>query len=166
MKLFTTIALGSLPILASAAAAGSAKNFYLVTCQDGPPNRRSTFDAIAYYTKGGTQSTTEWPHELGEVSRPKGTWEGVEREAEFEHDNWFIARIDKNAASLKAGEIAGTGSFEGEPFVCFKRSGETLFFDRPTGCAQLYWCPSIDVSGGSGGYPTYPGRKMRRGIRA
>ena len=146
MKAFTTLVLTSLPILASAAAAGSAKNFYLVTCTDGT-GRRNTFDAIAYYPKGPSKSTTEWPNELGEVSRPKGTWEGVEREAEFERDNWFIARIDKAAASLKAGEIAGTGTFEGEPFVCFKRSGETLFTDKPTSCQQLYWCPSIDVSG-------------------
>ncbi|KAH7122519.1 hypothetical protein B0J11DRAFT_341479 [Dendryphion nanum] len=156
MKLFSALILITLPILTSAAAQGSTKNFYLVTCTDGS-GRRNTYDAIAYYPKGAAKSNTEWPHDLAEVSRPKATWEGVVREAEFENDSWFIARIDKGAASLKAGEIAGTGEFEGEPFVCFKRSGETLFADRPVSCQQLYWCPSIDVSGGN-----KPGAARRR----
>ncbi|KAF2012526.1 hypothetical protein BU24DRAFT_253404 [Aaosphaeria arxii CBS 175.79] len=130
---------------AYAAPQGSAKNFYLVSCSDDTGN----FDAIAYYPSGPSKSTTTWPPELSEVSRGRSAWEGVVREAEFERDNWFIATIDKGAAALKSGEIAGTGSFEGEPFVCFKQTG-LLFRDGSTRCEKRYWCPSVDVGGGRG----------------
>lgn len=55
-----------------------------------------------------------------------------------------MARIDKSAGSLKTGEIAGTGRFDGEDFVCFKASG-VLESERPDTCTVVYWCPSIDV---------------------
>ncbi|KAF2263941.1 hypothetical protein CC78DRAFT_581062 [Lojkania enalia] len=134
--------LSHLSLGAPTIAAGSKKNFYLVSCRD----YEGTYDAIAYYPNGPPKTANEWPSEIGEVSRPSEKWEGVEREADIFDDDWFIVRINEGAASMKKGEIAGTGSFEGEPFVCFKSEG-VLFTKRLVVCEARYWCPSIDVGG-------------------
>ncbi|KAF2181618.1 hypothetical protein K469DRAFT_691722 [Zopfia rhizophila CBS 207.26] len=135
-----------LALTAPTAQAASTKNFYLVTCTS---DRSSSYDAMAYYPDGPQSRSSQRPSRSGTVSRPPGTWEGVEREAKIYADNWFKSRIDKNAGNLKKGEIAGTGDFEGEPFVCFKADGSVLYQTDEVVCRQKYWCPSIDVSSDS-----------------
>lgn len=142
--------LAVLPTLALAAPTsklGSPKNFYLITCTEGP-GKNENYDAVAYYTKP-PNSLSEHPEEIVQISRPRGTWEGVERKAEFDEYGTFVSKIDKDASKLENGKISGSGTFEGEDFVCFKADG-VLTSEKPDTCNVLYWCPSIDVSGTTG----------------
>ncbi|KAF2474054.1 uncharacterized protein BDR25DRAFT_195642, partial [Lindgomyces ingoldianus] len=122
---------------------GSSRNFYLVTCSD---KNEGDYDAIAYYADGPQEKPEDWPDKVAQVSKPPGTWEGHNREANIYDDSWFTAKISSGAEHLKKGEIAGTGDFEGEAFVCFKRDGETLYSASDVICREKYWCPSVDVS--------------------
>jgi hypothetical protein len=136
------VALSTLALAAPTSQLGSPKNFYLVTCTEGP-GKNENYDAVAYYTEP-PDSLSEDPEEILQISRPRETWEGVERKAEFDEYGTFVSKIDKNAATLETGEIAGLGKFEDEDFVCFKASG-VLTSEEPDTCNVLYWCPSINV---------------------
>jgi hypothetical protein len=135
--------LPTIALTAPTSKLGSANNFYLVTCTEGIGENES-YDAVAYYTEPPS-SLSEHPEEIVLISRPKGIWEGVERTAIFDEYGTFISKIDKDAALLATYEIAGSGTFEGEDFVCFK-SGGLLSSEAPDTCSVLYWCPSIDMS--------------------
>ncbi|KAF2866598.1 hypothetical protein BDV95DRAFT_611659 [Massariosphaeria phaeospora] len=140
----------SLPTTTSSATAlGSPTNFYIVSCTDGPDDTDTdtdTFDAIAYYPRGtpNPPDASQSPSAYVEINRPSGPIEGELHAAEFAGDKWFNVRIDAGAGLLKPGEIAGSGDFEGEPFVCFKKSG-VVWGEGKVRCEARYWCPSIQV---------------------
>ncbi|ORY00292.1 hypothetical protein BCR34DRAFT_575855 [Clohesyomyces aquaticus] len=135
--------ISALTTTAYADALSSKKNFYLITCVD---KYEGDYDAIAYYADGPQPKALDWPEKVGKVSSTVSSWEGKTREAKIYNDNWFKAKIAKGADTLKTGDIAGTGDFEGEPFVCFKEAGTILYSASDITCKQKYWCPSVSVS--------------------
>lgn len=95
-------------------------------------------------------SSDKAPSDVGTVSEPAQSWEGVTRRVRLSAGQ-FTSEISEGADSLPKNSLAGNGKLASEDFVCFVDGSSTFKFGAgllgltSTTCRADYWCASIDV---------------------
>lgn len=155
----TVLALPTTPSPAEMATLGSKHNLYLVSCTPkcllglicARQTKDQTYTAVLFYANGAVDTLPNTsPTAMTTISSHPPAWEGATYSALLDRYGLFSSYIDKNAAKIAKGQIAGSAKLEDEDFVCF-RDGQTGFtFSADLGlsrytCTAGYWCPSIQV---------------------